>query len=153
MNIHQEISSEEFAAIKQWLRNIATNSQVITSDWIKFYKESDKNKFRSSKKKPKNNGHVIDLEIKILKKHKKELEVRRSQQASFSEIKPNLLRLLKNSEDGKLSNTMFWKKFWSLWSKHHSRLQGSGIQFSGKKANWKQASSSLLKVIKNLSEK
>lgn len=147
VNICQEITKNEFTKIKKWLRNIALDSQVITSDWIVNYKEAKISKPTSANNKSDNDGQVIDLEIKILKKHEIKILERRKQQKAFIKIKSDFLDLLNKSANGHLANLKFWELFWDLWSNHQSRFQGSGIQFSGKKANWKQASTSLLKVI------
>lgn len=147
VNICQEISKTEFNKIKKWLREIALDSQVITSDWISSYKESNKNNLKQRNRKSKYSGQVIDLEIKLLKKHKKKIIERRNQQQAFEEIKKDLLILLQKSANQEISNSTFWESFWNLWSGHKSRFQGSGIQFSGKKANWTEACQALLSVI------
>ena len=147
-NIVQEITQKEFNSIKMWLRSIAEKSQVISSDWIKEYKEINRKSLGSSKRnKTQNNDNVIELQIRILKKHRSRILERRKQQKSFNEIKINMIKMLKECANGELSNKKFWTEFWGLWANHHSRFQGSGIQYTGKNANWKQACTSLLKII------
>lgn len=146
-NICQEISDKEFAAIRQWLRTIAENSQVITSDWIKSYKESNRVGFGGAKQRKSHDGHVIDLQIKVLRKHRKRVLERRAQQGSFREIRRQISNLTERCANGELSNSVFWTSFWNLWANHRSRFQGSGIQISGKNANWRQACISLLRII------
>ena len=145
-NICQEISNKEFAAIRQWLRTIAANGQVITSDWIKSYKESNRAGFGGGKQRKSSGDHVIDLEIKVLKKHHKWVLKRRAQQDSFREIKRRISNLTERGAKGVLSNSVFWTEFWNLWANHHSRFQGSGFQISGKRANWREACTSLLRI-------
>lgn len=150
-NIVQKISSKEFNKIKRWLRSIAENSQVITNDWIEKYKET-KRAATNRKANQNEKKKVIDLRIKIQKKHIKAILDRRNRQKTFKEIKPILLDILKLCADGNIENDEFWERFWDIWANHTSRFQGSGIQFSGKYANWEQACKSFLKIINGPNE-
>jgi len=147
-NLFQEISGAELATIRSWLRHLAENSQVISSDWIRQYKEAQRKGGggvrRSGLLKKK---HVIDLSIRVLRKHQAMLSERRRKQESFKEIRRSLINQMKRSAEGNLPNEKFWQAFWELWGAHRSRFQGSGIQFKGKAANWREACASLLRVI------
>jgi len=147
-NIVQEISQKDFAEIRSWLRKIADNSQVISTDWIKKYKESKREEMGSFRgNRQQNVRKVIDLKIRVLKKYQANIQKRKEQQISFKEIKNSLVDIVEKCGNGKMRNREFWSEFWELWAGHNSRFQGSGIQFSGKKANWKQACASLLRII------
>jgi len=147
-NIVQEISQSEFRIIRSWLRKIAENSQVISADWIKEYKESKRKVMGGfAGNKRQKNGNVIDLRIRVLKKYQGNIQKRKEQQKSFKEIKKGLIDIIEKCGNGRLRNKEFWSEFWKLWAGHNSRFQGSGIQFTGKTANWKQACASLLKII------
>ncbi len=147
-NVIQEISEGEFQKVKSWLRNIAKRSEVITADWIKKYKEADR-VAKTGKKRPvtKASAQVVDLKVRVLKKHLKRISDRRNQQEQFAEIREPLLDVVANCAAGEISNKLFWKKFWGLWSNHPSRFQGSGVQWFGGNANWKQACTSLLRIV------
>ena len=152
-NMLQVISKNEFENIKIWARDIGTVCQVITPEWIKSYHEA---KMRGCNKKSSVDSHkfrsVIELQIPISADIKKRIAERRKQQEAFSEIKQELVVLTKKCASGKMQNSDYWNNFWALWSKHPSRFQGSGLQFSGKYANWKEACQSLLNVINGPSD-
>jgi hypothetical protein len=48
---------------------------------------------------------------------------------------------------GSITNSQFWARFWDLWGRHSSRFQGSGLQFTAKSADWKQACGALITIL------
>jgi len=147
-NILQQISTKEFQKIKSWLRNISAKSEVVSADWIKKYREASRIKGRRTSVRTANNtNNVIDLRIRVLKEHLVLVKSRRKQQESFEEIRKPLLDIIRNCAAGKIRSKTFWEEFWKLWGNHSSRFQGSGIQWFGKGTNWKQACSSMQKII------
>jgi hypothetical protein len=147
-NIIQEISEREFRKVKSWLRDIARKCEVITADWIEDYEESNRGA-KTGKKGPatKDSALVVDLKVRILKKHLKLISDRKHKQEQFAEIREPLLDIVIKCAAGKLSKKSFWRKFRDLWSSHPSRFQGSGMERFGGKVNWRQACTSLLRVV------
>lgn len=147
-NVIQEISEREFRKVKSWLREIAKQSEVITADWIEKYKETKRVAETGKKQREtKVAEQVVDLKVRVLKKHLKLISDRRRQQEQFAEIREPLLDIVANCAAGKLRSKSFWRKFRDLWSKHPSRFQGSGMERFGGKVNWKQACASLLRIV------
>lgn len=152
-NILLEISKSEYNDLIDWIEKIAVQCQVINEDWLEQYKE--RNYSRPKGTNPSERIRVINIQIPKGKKYDKQVKERREKQRSFKEIKNKLIQAMEDCERGSISNSEFWEKFWKLWSKHESRIQGEGLQISGKSANWRQACKAMLRIIrssKNVSE-
>lgn len=147
-NIEVKLTYKEYNGIVNWLEDIGKECQVIDDDWLNQYKE--RNFKRQRGRKPKGPTPVVILRIPTGKSFRYSILERRKNEKTFKEIKGRLLKAMIFSSKGKISNAVFWNKFWSLWHDHPSRMQGSGLQFSGKSANWKEACKSFIRII-NLS--
>lgn len=144
-NVALELSRKEYERIVRWIEEIGKGCQVINDDWLSQYKERyySRPKGGSSHKA----GRVIQLQIPVGKKYDDAISERRRQQRKFREIHGKLIAAMKQCANGSISNSHFWQRFWNLWAHHDSRIQGSGLQFSGKSANWKQACQSMMDIL------
>ena len=118
----------------------------MTPDWIEnHYTEAPRK--RKPGQKQQTTSAAIQLLLPTGKLYARDVLVRRKQQKSFAQIENPLRQLARRAASGTLSNPSFWRQFWGLWADHESRFQGSGLQISGKAANWRQASRALITVI------
>lgn len=140
-NVSFLIKKEEFAEIKNWLEEIK-DCQIIDNGWLNRYKEKSLKGGKSKKVL-----QVVNLLIPTGKRYKDAIEQRRRSEKTFGQLKTILKKEIIKCSKGKITNEFFWEIFWKLWSPHTSRMQGSGIQFAGKSANWKQACTALLKIL------
>lgn len=144
-NVEFEISRYEYDQIVQWIENIAVNCQIINDDWLSQYKERKYS--GGGRRKSIIQERVIELKLPKGKKYNNALKERRKQQKAFKEIDTKLLSAMKKCAKGSISNSQFWEKLKELWYHHYARIQGSGFQFSAKKANWKQACQSMIRIL------
>lgn len=148
-NVLVNLSNDEYLQITRWIEKIAETAEPITKDWVEHhYRESTLSKKNSAK-----HGNaaslpgVVTISFSGVPGLKKGVQHRRAQQSAFAQIAKPLLKAAKRSATGQISDDAFWKQFWRLWSDHESRFQGSGLQFSCKYANWREANSSLIRIL------
>jgi hypothetical protein len=144
-NAFCEISTEQFRAIVKWLEPLFGQSVPVTEDWIEnHYKEA-------SLKTRGGSAHSFPPTVKLtLPKgptYVQAVRDRRKQQAAFQKIRSRISAAVRQSATGKISDSEFWRRFWRIWSDHESRFQGSGVQFSGKSAKWREMSRALVTIL------
>lgn len=144
-NVELELSGKEYERIVRWIEEIGKGCQVINDDWLSQYKE--RNYSRPKGESSHKAGRVIQLQIPAGKKYDNAIFERRRQQRKFKDIHGKLIAAMKQCANGSISNSQFWQRFWNLWAHHDSRIQGSGLQFSAKSANWRQACKSMLRIL------
>ena len=140
-NVKARISRLEYRRLVAWMESIAEESQVVTSEWIDQYKES-----RWTKRK-RGIHRVISLQIPSGRSYALRIRRRRKAEKYFPEIAGSLRKAIVACARREISNREFWSTFWPLWAHHVSRMQGSGLQFTGKSANWHQACKSMAKIL------
>ena len=145
-NVMTETSSHDFKRICAWLDSVATDSSPISKDWIEHhYREAP-----VAHKGGKEGRNIIQIKpsnlprgpacARFVRRH-------RQQQAAFHEIAKPLRAAALRCAEGKISRSHFWQTFWKLWAHHESRLQGSGLQFTGKSAKWEEVCGALIRIL------
>lgn len=129
-----------------WLRPLLRLSETITQDWINNHYSEAALKPKQHNAKRVVQGH-LRFHFANSKKYREEIQSRRRQQVAFAKIAGKLRSAVRECADGKMNNSDFWRLFWDLWAKHESRFQGSGLQFSGKSADWQQACKSVVAIL------
>jgi len=152
-NVLAKVSADEFRELCDWIDSIVENHAVPASkDYIEnHYIET---KLAGGKAKRKQ-AFQLKLQLPRGAACRKEVQGRRRQQARFNKIANKLRAEAARCSNGEITNGQFWERFWTLWTDSGSRFQGSGLQFTGKSANWRQACSALIKILeagKTLSE-
>jgi hypothetical protein len=148
-NMLAPLPNAEYVRITQWLETIAETAEPITNDWVEHhYTESvlPKKRGRAAHNGATSSG-VVSVSFSGVAGLQARVRYRRAQQSAFTSISKPLLVAAQRSAAGRIGNTAFWEAFWHLWSEHKSRFQGSGLQFLCKHANWKEANSSLLRIL------
>jgi hypothetical protein len=77
----------------------------------------------------------------------REVRGRRLQQAKFKNVAAKIGGEAARCSKGEITNRQFWERFWRVWTDSGSRFQGSGLQFTGKSANWRQACSAMIRIL------
>jgi hypothetical protein len=144
-NVFTSLTPAEYLSIKTWLLHISEATQPVTTDWLDYHYEEAAIQGGHGRKEPTARGFVIKLPSGG--KYSADLADRRRKQAAFAQIRSKLLKIIRDCSAGKISNNLFWEKFWQAWSKHPSRFQGSGLQFTAKSANWNDACRSFNEII------
>jgi hypothetical protein len=145
-NVTAEITSQEFAHICAWFDEASDGASSISKDWVEHHYSEG----RLTSRAKGNASKVIKIKPSDLPHGQScasAVRRRRAKQAAFHEIAQPLYAAMSRCSQGKMASGAFWRAFWDLWAGHKSRFQGSGIQFKGKKANWKQPCNALLKII------
>jgi hypothetical protein len=145
-NVLTPISSGDYIRICAWLDSVSQDSSPVSEDWIKHHYTEAKVVTR----KGNASKSVIQIKPSELPHGRACTEAvrrRRLQQASFDEIGKPIRAAAVRCSQSKISSSHFWQVFWKLWAHHPSRFQGSGIQFKGKSANWKEACSALIRIL------
>jgi hypothetical protein len=145
-NVMTEISSRDFARVREWLESVSQFSSPISKDWINHH-------YKEAKLRPKKRGtdsRVIQLKQTDLPHGRacaQAVRQHRQQQAAFREIGGPIRKAAAQCSRGEISRSQFWRTFWNLWAHHESRFQGSGLQFAGKSAKWEDACNALISIL------
>lgn len=143
-NVAASLSSADYDRLRDWVAAVAKSSAAINEDWIAHhYKEAKRPPASASALRPA----VALKKLPTGSRYAQRVKERRAAQATFKEIAGPLRAAMRKCASGRLSNKAFWLVFWNEWSAHSSRFQGSGLQFSGKAANWRQACAALLQIL------
>jgi HKD family nuclease len=151
-NVMLKISLTDYKGIRKWLNDIAgdPSSSPIDEDWIEHHYEEAKIKPKSKSKSKAGVLKIAPSDLPNGPSCASAVRKRRVKEASFQEIAKPLRSAVSRCAAQKMTDSAFWRAFWGLWSKHQSRIQGSGLQFSGKKAKWHQACSALLAIMESV---
>ncbi len=145
-NVRLGLTRVEYERLTRWIDAIEEQSAAVTEDWISHhYVEGAHPQAVSSK--PLALSAPVTLSLPHQARFRASVLERRKQQAAWAEIEAPLLAAMRRTATGRMTNLAFWQTFWGTWAAHPSRFQGSGLQISAKRANWKQACESLLAVV------
>lgn len=143
-NVFCRLSSSQFSQVVAWIDSTTELSFPVSQDWIDYhYKEAPV----SRGSKAGSQALPVKLTFPVGPAYERIVRERRKQQSQFRLIGGPLLADAKDCAKGRIRNREFWQRFWRLWSDHPSRFQGSGIQFRGKSANWKEACGALVTIM------
>jgi hypothetical protein len=145
-NVVTEISSLDFARICAWLDLVSTDSSPISKDWIKHHYTEAK----VAHKERKADKSVIQIKPSDLPHGAacaRAVRENRHKQAAFQQISKPIRAAAVRCARGKISRGQFWQTFWNLWAHHKSRLQGRGLQLTGKAAKWGEACGALIRIL------
>jgi hypothetical protein len=144
-NALSSITAAQLRSVERWLEPLIARCTPVTEDWIDHHytEASIKAHAGAARSLPP----PVKLALPVGSTYERVVRERRKQQAAFAKIKARLSVELRRCASGKIGRAVFWARFWALWSRHESRFQGSGLQFSGKSANWRQACSALVTIL------
>jgi len=144
-NMTAAIKRFEYQRICKWLEDAADPSTPVTEDWIKHH-------YHEAPARAGRTGATAVVHVKLRLPHgeacEDEVRARRRQKAAFKEISQRIRADVERCSRGSISDGEFWTRFWGLWGNHRSRFQGSGLQFTGKGARWREACGALARILK-----
>lgn len=144
-NFFSEISSEDFIKAESWVRGIEELSVVVSEDWLEEYQEG---KPPPKKWKKGNGSRVKALELPKPKGSKRQVKIRREQLASHENLKNSLHKCFLNCSNGNISSSEFYEVLPTVWSwEAGNRLQGMGWERKGKSSDFKELSTSFIRII------
>jgi hypothetical protein len=150
-NIYSEISSEDYATAKKWVKEIEGQSVIVSEDWLETYQESVPSSGGNSQKSgTKNPSAIISLELPTPPDIDELLKARRKQLRTYEENKDQLLDLFRRCASGKISSANFFEQLPFLWSwSIGNRLQGNGFERRGKASDFQTLAKSFLRILES----
>lgn len=146
-NVLLALTGTEYQRLVHWIERLAQDSQVINEQWIEQYRESHIR--RRGNGRPDLPQRVIRFRIPAGQRAKGYIEERRAKQRAFAEIAAPLRSAIRACASDKISNSVFWRRFWDMWAHHGSRFQGSGLQIKDKSANWHEACQAMWTILEH----
>ena len=145
-NSFGEIDRKSYDEIRAWIAGLSDTALPVTPDWIEnHYTEGKLNKSVGGSRNRQ--ARQMEFYLPTGASYIEKVKDRRKQQAEFSEIEPKLTKAVRQCASLQMSNSEFWRHFWDLWAEHSSRFQGSGLQISAKRANWRHACQALTAIL------
>lgn len=147
-NTFSDISSDDFADAKRWVKEIEKQSVVVSEDWLEQYIESKPaNAGKTSKTSATTAGVTIAFELpkppniaKLIAKRRKQLQV-------YKQHQERLLALFRLCATGKINSEAFFGRLPSVWSANiGNRLQGAGFERRGKVSDFRLITGSFLRI-------
>lgn len=145
-NVRLRLTKAEYGRLTHWIARLEEQSAAVTNDWIDHH-YTERPDTPPSTRKPAAVSAPVTLALPYQKRFRASVLERRRQQAKWKDIEGPLLAAMRRTAAGEMTKLEFWRTFWDKWSGHDARFQGSGLQISAKRANWKQACQSLLAVL------
>jgi HKD family nuclease len=149
-NAISQISDTEYAAVKEWVKNIEKHAVPVDANWLRKYKEADTGGIRGKKNaKSRNDATPSDgLELPKPKGAKKQIRIRREKLDAYAKKRKGLIGLFRRCADRQVSSAQFYEQLPQHWSNAlGDRLQGTGWEIHGKKADFQALSKSYLKIL------
>jgi HKD family nuclease len=142
-NIFSEISSEDFIKAEDWVREIEEQAVVVSEDWLDEYQEG-----KPPPKKGDNGSRVKTLELPKPKGSSRAVKIRRERLESHETLKSSLHKHFLNCSNGNISTSDFYEALPALWSwESGNRLQGMGWERKGKSCDFKELSTSFIRIV------
>jgi HKD family nuclease len=144
-NIFSEISMNEFKKAEKWVNEIEELSVVVSEDWLEEYQEGTP----PTKKKNKRKTYlVIALDLPNPPGSKRYVRIRRERLAAHQVLKESLQEYFLQCSNGKISSSEFYDLLPSVWSSASgNRLQGKGWERQGKGSDFRELSTSFLRIL------
>jgi len=148
-NAYSEISKEEYNKAKKWVAEIERQSVIVSEDWIERYQESAvKNAGAPSRKKTNTPNPTIPLTLAQPQDTRKLLKARRLQLRNYGQTKDSIIDLFRRCAGENITSEQFFEMLPTVWDMSlGNRLQGKGWERRGKAADFKELTSSFLRVL------
>lgn len=148
-NAYSEISKDEYTKAKTWIAEIERKSVIVSEDWIERYQESVVNNTSApSRKKTSTPNPTIPLTLAQPQDTQELLKARRRQLRNYGQTKDSIIDLFRRCAGENITSEQFFEILPTVWDMSlGNRLQGKGWERRGKAADFKELTSSFLRVL------
>lgn len=148
-NVHVRLSAAHYRGLRQTLLHIRDSASTpVDPRWLKGYREADFDSRRQGAGSPGSSAmrtSEFALPRFSASTMTTKLSERRHQKRLFSKSKRALLSAATRCANGRMAFDAFYAKLPSLWQ---GRFQAPGYERQGRKANWREACSALVRVVR-----
>ena len=150
-NVVCQLHKTDYIKAKKWIHEIEKQSNVVSEDWLKLYKETTHQKAQRAKRSGKVvewGVPLINLSLPTPRGMGRLLNDRRVALMKYQEQRAPLERLFRKCASKKISSKDFYldlPKYWS-WDVG-DRLQGAGWEIKGKRSDFQTLSASFVNIL------
>jgi HKD family nuclease len=150
-NIYSEISTDDYATAKKWVKEIETKSVIVSEDWLKNYVESVQcSTGKASTIISKLTSPTISLKLPTPPDIDELLKTRRKQLRTYKKNKDALLELFRSCANEEIESSEFYEQLPLVWSwEVGNRLQGEGFERLGKASDFQALAKSFLRILES----
>lgn len=147
-NVFTEISLEDYQQAKLWIKEIESQSVVVSEDWVERYVESKVPSAVKSAVPSKNpNDPTIQLVLAEPPDTRELLKARRLQLLRYKKTQKGIVDLFRKCANNQVTSPEFFQLLPTLWDMSlGNRLQGKGWERRGKAANFHTLTNSFLRI-------
>jgi HKD family nuclease len=149
-NMYSELSLDDYAKGKEWVKQIEGQCLIVAEGWLKKYNEAPyswPSGDRVSNKRKKVANPVVTLKLPAPLGMPELIEERRKDLIAFEKNKAKLMELFLRCASGQISSPQFYKELPKYWSfKTGDRMQGAGWERKGKGDNLSDLSQSIVRI-------
>jgi len=150
-NIYSQISPDDYTTAKKWVKEIESQSVIVSEDWLNNYKEIVQcGVGKSFTNTPKPTSPTISLKLPTPSDIYELLKARRKQLRTYLKNKDALLALFRSCASEEIDSLDFYEQLPSLWSwEVGNRLQGEGFERLGKASDFQALAKSFLRILES----
>jgi hypothetical protein len=150
-NAFARISALDYGRAKKWVSEIGSQSEVVSDDWLKLYKEATPKVTRKSGRSGKgihNPAPLIDLKLPTPLGMGDRLRARRENLANYQGQRAPLEQLFRRCAKNQVSSEKFYRELPRSWGWDvGDRFQGAGWEIKGKHSDFQALSRSFVNIL------
>jgi hypothetical protein len=150
-NVFFPLSEADYSKGKRWVKNIETQSVVVSEDWLIKYKEArlgSPDQKRGNSKRDQDAPPVLALKLPIPSGMEAKIAERRARLAVYKKKQAGLMRLFRRCAKKQINSKHFYNELPNYWSTTvGDRLQGRGFEIKGKHSNFQELSKSFVRIL------
>lgn len=147
-NVFTEISHEDYQQAKLWIKEIESQSVVVSEDWVERYVESKvPSATKSTAPSKYSNDPTIQLTLPEPADTVELLKARRLQLTRYKKTQKGIIDLFRKCANNQVASSEFFQLLPTLWDMSlGNRLQGKGWERRGKAANFNDLTKRFLQI-------
>lgn len=150
-NVFCQLSEADYIRGRKWVEEIQEQSNVVSEDWLKKYKEAIPPQPRDAKRSGKTGqdvSPVIEFRLPRPSGVDKAIRSRREALAVYQTQKDSLERLFRGCANKEIGSEKFYEQLRNYWSAEvGDRLTGPGWEIKGKHSDFQALSESFIKIL------
>jgi hypothetical protein len=150
-NVYCELSEPDYIRGKKWVKEIETQSVVVSEDWLEQYKEATPKGTQGTKHRGSGSptgAPPMTLGLPSPPGMEKRIESRRKNLANYQKQRKELERLFRRCARNEVSSEKFYQILPTYWSwRVGDRLQGAGWEIKGKHSDFQTLSQSFVSIV------